>query len=270
MKINQFEIIDRCLFWPEKKILIVADIHLGYEEYLNELGWTFPKTQFEVTEKIFEKIFEKVGKVSKIIILGDIKHHIGGILREEFGDFYKITNLFRKNLVENGEIIITKGDHDKILEPVIRNYSFVKLVNYYKLDNLMFFHGNKKDFDKYQLEIFDTQKKSKDFDHTPKKLKEKQESFNTSTGCLVIGHFHPAIIIGQDSKRERYKCFLLGKIKKYNKNLIILPSFFPLIEGTNILEEQLLENWLNIDNFDVYVLDENENVYDFGKVKELR
>jgi len=38
MKIKQFEIVNRCLYWKEKKALIIGDLHLGYEDSLKESG----------------------------------------------------------------------------------------------------------------------------------------------------------------------------------------------------------------------------------------
>ena len=40
MKIADFEIVDRCLFLAKEKILVVGDLHLGYEEYLMAVSYT--------------------------------------------------------------------------------------------------------------------------------------------------------------------------------------------------------------------------------------
>ena len=244
MKIQDLEIIDRCLFMKKERVLIVGDLHLGYEGYLQEKGWSFPKTQLEETLSVFKRIFEKTrefGKLKKIILLGDVKHYFAGILKEEFSDFYKVIELLKENLTTDGEIIITKGNHDNILEPIIRNYGFVKLVDYFVLGDTMFFHGHRKSWE--NLEIYD------------KKIK-----------TFVLGHFHPAITLQKDAKKEKYKCFLYGKLKKLKKNIIIAPSFFPLVEGSNILACSEINKRLNISNFEVFAIDGNGVVYDFGKL----
>ena len=48
-----------------------------------------------------------------------------------------------------------------------------------------------------------------------------------------------------------------------------MPSFNPLIEGTDILKEQVLSPFLkNLKNFEVFILSKKE-VFEFGKVKNL-
>ena len=251
MKIADFEIVDRCLFLAKEKILVVGDLHLGYEEYLMERGWSFPKTQLEMTLEIFSGIFKKTGKLNKIILLGDVKHHFAGILRSEFGDFYELVSIFRENLLKNGKVVICKGNHDSIIEPVIRNYDFVELVDYLSFNGYLFMHGDKNNFKRNTLWIADGKVKT-----------------------LVLGHFHPAITLKERTgvKMEKYKCFLYGKLGEMKKDAIFVPSFFPLVEGGDISHGVISENF-DLGKFEVYALPDslrfNEKVYDFGKVKKL-
>jgi len=240
MKIERFEAIDRALFWKEEKLLVIGDVHLGYENYLMEHGWSFPKAQMEESFRILREIFKKTGKVKKIILLGDVKHHFGGILYEEFEDFYKLVDFLDKYLVDDGEILITKGNHDVILEPILnrRKLGHVKLVESLKIGDVVFFHGSPKQFEKLNLELYDK-----------------------SVKVLVTGHYHPAIVLEEDSKKEKYKAFLFGRLNK--KNTIILPSFFPLVEGLDISNKKEFEE------FEVFLLDGQGKVYDFGKVGKL-
>ena len=254
MKIEKFEVIDKTLFWPEKKILIIGDLHLGYENYLNEHGWTFPKTQLNRTisnlNQILQKIVKKHGKLNEIILLGDVKHFFAGILRDEFKDVDKIIALLDKNLKKGKKIIITKGNHDTILLPIIKKYTNIELKDSYILKDTLFFHGNREGFKKIGLSLYD------------KKIK-----------IIVMAHYHPAISLSEDVKTEKYKCFLYGKAKEFgNRKLILIPSFFPLIEGSDILTENLmLKENLDISDFKVFALDGSEfsKVYDFGKAKNL-
>ncbi len=258
-KIDRFEFLDRCLFWRERKILIVGDLHLGYEETLRKGGLFFPENLIGSICDIFEKIFEKTGKLNKVILLGDVKHYFGGILRSEYKDFYKLINKIKKNLNKRGKIIITEGNHDSILKPIIRgkkDYDFVLLKPYHIEEDVLFFHGNlKKDF--WEESVF----------------------LNRSVKEIVIGHFHPALTLKKDSKTEKYKIFLLGKIK--NKKIIILPSFFPLNEGSNILNHKqlIIKSRLKIDSkktdleikdLKVFVLDDNGKTYYFGDLEKLK
>ena len=148
MKLEMFEIVGRCLFWREKKVLVVGDLHLGYEEVLNEQGMVFPKSQLSDYLEEFGKIFGKTGELNEIVLLGDIKHHFGGILRDESDGFYKLIEFFENNLDKNGKIVITEGNHDNILAPIVRRFDNVELKEGHLIENVLFFHGYRKFFEK--------------------------------------------------------------------------------------------------------------------------
>jgi len=246
VKISIFEAAGKCLYWSEKKILIAGDLHLGYEDYLNERGWSFPRTQMEKTLNDFKKVFSVVGKVKKIILLGDIKHYFAGVLSHEWGDVGRLLIFFEKYLYKNGKIIIIKGNHDNILEPIIGgiNKKKIKLVDFYIENDVLFVH--------------------RDFDDVIKNKK-----YGNKIGFVVLAHYHPAVVISDGYKKERYKCFLFGK-KKFGKKMmkmIILPSFFPLIEGSDV-GSGILEGKLDVSKFKVYAI--GDKVYDFGRVRNLR
>lgn len=252
MKLDKFEIIDRCLYWKEEEVLVVGDLHLGYEENLSNSGVNLPSRQFDESYELFERVFSVVGgKLKKIILLGDVKHYFGGVLKSEFGDFYGIVNLLKKNLYVGGKIVIVKGNHDNILGPVVSDYDFVELVDYYVLGGVAFLHGDRFSFKKIGLKVFE-----KDVE------------------LVVVGHFHLAINIGEKRggiKREVYKCFLFGKSNELKKKMILVPSFFPLVEGKDVLGvEGVLEGMVDVRGFDVFVLSgEFGGVLGFGKLKEL-
>lgn len=242
MKIYNFEVADRCLFWNGKKILIAGDLHLGYEESLNFLGSSVLRNQLNETIVIFKSIFKKIGKVKKIILLGDVKHYFKGILKQEYEDFEKIIFLFRKNMTKNGKIIITKGNHDNVLEPIAKKYNDVFLFENYSIEDVLFLHGNKRSIEKSRERI------------TDKKIKK-----------IVLGHFNPAYTVEdvRGIKKEKYKCFLYGKSKKYGKKTVFVPSFFPIAEGKDIMEkEKIYEKKMNI-----VCIDEFGNSYCFKDTK---
>lgn len=239
-KIERFEAIDRCLFWRERKTLIVGDLHLGYEDFLAEKGWSFPKTQLEDTINILKKIFEQTGRLEEVILLGDVKHYFAGVLNGEFSDFKKIVELCNDNLIGGGRIIITKGNHDSILEPLVARWKFdnIKIMEFYGVEDVLFFHGDKSCWNDLELD-----KKNK---------------------LLVVGHFHPAIMLRESAKSELFKCFLRGKHS--GREMIILPSFFTLVEGTDVSAGKL-EKWFSVSGFKTYIV--ADRVYDFGKVSTL-
>jgi hypothetical protein len=139
-------------------------------------------------------------------------------------------------LERKGKLILVKGNHDTILGPIADKRE-IKVVDEFCVDGILILHGHK----------------LPTTDHKPK--------------TIIIAHEHPAVKIRSDVRAEKYKCFLKGKYK--GKTLIVQPSFNLLIEGTDVISEELLSPFLDqdLDNFEVFVVD--KKVYDFGKLKNL-
>ncbi len=233
--VNNIEITDLALYLKKENMLIIADSHIGFEEALNKQGVLVPRIHFKELIKRLEKIIN--GKrFEKIIINGDIKHEFGKISETEWRHTLRLLDFLGRYC---DEIILIKGNHDNIIGPVAEKRK-VRVKDYYKIGNILIIHGNK----------------------IPDKAVLKQVK------TIIIGHEHPAIMLRQGLRSEKYKCFLKGKYK--HKVLIVQPSLNLLTEGTSIDKEKLLSPFLqqNLDNFDVYVV--ADKVYEFGKVKNIR
>ena len=236
----KYEFYGKSLYLVKDKILVITDLHLGYEQALNEAGVFFPRSQFkeiiDELNEIFSVLKEKNENVEKVVILGDLKHKFGEVSRQEWEDVLELLDFL---LEKTKKIILIKGNHDSILEPIVKRKG-IKIFDFYIENEICFFHGNK-----IFPEIFD------------KKVK-----------FLVLGHKHPAITIRKNVKVEIYKCFLVGKYK--GKDVLILPSFFPFVEGSDVfVDDNNLGLELNFDNFEVYVPVSVKEVLKFGKVKEV-
>lgn len=235
---------NKTLFFPEKEILAIGDLHLGFEYQLQQSGVLVPERQvkeiIEELKTIFEEIREKNFKLKKIVFLGDIKHSFSYEWKEK--NYFNEIIQFLKNYVKDKDIILIKGNHDTI------DYSFSdRLQDYFIEGNLAFCHGH---------QLF-------------------MEVLGKEVKTIVMGHLHPSITLSdrQNIKREKYKCFLVGKFKK--KDVIIMPSFLATIEGTTINSfEYEYEDYFSIIpkkilmNFEVYIVGEKE-VYNFGNMKKF-
>ncbi len=236
--------IGKTLFFPEKGILAIGDLHLGFEYQLQQSGVLVPENQvreiIEELKAIFEEIKEKNFKLRKIVFIGDIKHSFSYEWREK--NYFNEVIDFLRNYVGEKDIILIKGNHDTI------DYSFSdKLQDYFLDGEIAFCHGH------VLLE----------------------EVFDKKIETIVMGHIHPSVIISdeQNIKREKYKCFLVGKFR--GKEIIIMPSFLMTVEGSNVnnLEDEY-EDYFSIIpkkimmNFEIFVVGEN-GVYDFGKIRDL-
>ncbi len=246
MKKLNYEFIGKALWFPVEKVLVIADLHIGYEEVLNRMGIFVPRNQFDEIISDLDKIFAKIGKAKEVIICGDLKHNFGSILEQEWGETLKLIDYLGERC---GKIVLVKGNHDKILEPIARRRGILFVESYIKEvggKKTAFIHGS-----------FLLGKETK-----PCELKDVKR--------IVMGHKHPAVMISDKYKQEKYKCFLVGKWK--GNEVIILPSFFPLIEGSSS-EDSDSENFLfipdrELEKFDVYAI--GEEVYKFGKLRDIK
>jgi len=229
------EIKNNALWLPKRKILIIADLHLGYEDALVKRGVLAPHTMLQEMKKEIQELLKLKPKI--IIINGDLKHEFGEISRQEWHDTLELLDL----LSSRSKVILIKGNHDTILGPIARRKG-IEIKDFYAVGDICILHGHKILLDK---KIYD------------KKIK-----------TIIIGHEHPAVSLKENSKVEKYKCFLLGKW--HGKKLVVMPSFFTIFEGSDITKEKLLSPFLNektIRNFRVFVL--GDKVYGFGKLKDI-
>ncbi|MBI2146308.1 metallophosphoesterase [Candidatus Woesearchaeota archaeon] len=224
------ELKDTALWLTKEKILILNDLHLGYEESLHRRGVLVPKFQLQEIFARLEKILEQV--IPAIVIInGDLKHEFGTVLQQEWKDVLSFLDFLLKRKFD---VVIIRGNHDPTLKYIAEKKA-VSVVPEYTVGDSIIVHGD--------------------------------ALIQTKAKRIIIGHEHPAITLREGSKWEKYKCFLKGKWK--GKELIAVPSFNPLLEGTDILKEELLSPFLtDIKNFKVYIVGKGE-VFDFGKVKRL-
>ena len=251
---QKYKLISKSIFFEKEKILAIADLHIGHEEAMNKAGVLLPRIQFKETMEDLKKIFfeisklqnfedhqeskkqriPEIGKVNEIIICGDLKHEFSTISEQEWRETYKLIEYLKKYC---NKIILVRGNHDKILG---RMSEKIEIVDYYLLGDIVFLHGNR---------LF-------------------PEILDKNIKMLVMGHRHPAVTISDKYKKEKFKCFLVGKWKR--KEIIILPSFFPLIEGSDLIEEGgnlLFIKEKDLRNFCVFVV--GDRVYDFGKMRNI-
>ncbi len=239
---EDYHFIDKAVFFPKQGILVIGDLHLGYEAMLRQSGVLVPERQVQDVIKNFENIFQDIKKqghsLNKIVFLGDLKHAFY-FDRSEINEFRKIMDFLKKHFNEKN-IILIKGNHDTI------DYTFEDLMLPYHLEeDLLFLHGHQKASD-YLI---------------------------NKAKIIVMGHTHPCVVFNKGAKTEAYKCFLEGQHK--GKKVIIMPSFLDIIEGTpvNDYEEEYVEQFSlipkkDIMDFKIYAIGDKK-VLDFGKIKDL-
>jgi hypothetical protein len=205
--------------------LIISDVHIGYEETLNKQGILVPRVYFKEQLLMLKKLLKKVNP-TRVVINGDLKHEFGKISETEWRNTLKFLDA-----IGDREIILIKGNHDKIVEPIAKKRN-VMIVDFYKIGDILITHGDKI-------------------------IEEKAET-------IIIGHVHPAISIRDNARVETYKCYLSSD------NLIVQPSFNMVTMGTDILKDDLLSPYLiDIDDFKITIVEKGQ-LLEFGKISELR
>ncbi len=243
------EIVDLGLYFKKQDLLAFGDVHIGYEEALNRQGILVPRFAFkEMMEKLEHMIFQCLAlsgkqRISTILVNGDLKHEFGKISETEWRHTVRFLKLLQQY---TDHIVLVKGNHDKILEPIAQTKGLT-VVSFYQRDDILFLHGD------VVLDV----------------ASEK------SVKIVVIGHEHPAVSLSQWPRTEKYKAFLSGtwnqkKFTLRSKKLIVLPSFSLVTEGTDILKESLLSPFLrgqDMGLFNCYIV--GDKPYFFGQLKNL-
>ncbi|HMK53906.1 MAG TPA: metallophosphoesterase [Methanobacteriaceae archaeon] len=213
--------------------LVISDLHLGYEEALNYQGVMVPKFQYQLIVERMNKIISHTKK-EKIIISGDLKHEFGKISRQEWNETLNFIEFLNKHFQE---IILIRGNHDP-LTPIIASKTGLEVYKQFSTGNFLVMHG----------------------DQVPK------EDIDEDT--IIIGHEHPAVGLRSGQRMEKIKCFLKGTFK--DKNLIVMPSFNFISEGSDVLHEKALSPFLKegIGHWEVYGVEDFETMY-FGQVEDL-
>lgn len=235
----KIDFVGKCLLLTEKgeRTLAIGDLHLGYEGAMRRSGVMIPVKLFEKSVADFDSIISKTGELDNIVILGDLKHEFGFILPDEWKYIIKFIEYVKSKC---NKLIVIEGNHDSILFPVLGKMG-IEGRDYFVWNNVAFTHGDKE----Y------TGMNDKEIDY------------------WVLGHGHPAVSLYDGAKKEKYKCFLSGKYK--SKKVIIVPSFFPLIEGTDAREFDMKFAWdFNLMKFKAFVVSDDLKVLDFGELSKIR
>tara|TARA_Y100000310_G_C20638368_1_gene792475 strand:- start:41 stop:655 length:615 start_codon:yes stop_codon:yes gene_type:complete len=199
------------------------------ESSLRKKGTLVPNTQFPQLFKEIQALMRET-KPKKVILNGDIKHHLGTISPQEWREILKLLDF----LIKRAEVILIKGNHDPAISMIAKKRN-LPVHNHIMIGNTYICHG-------------DVIPKNKDFEQAT---------------TVIVGHAHPAITLREGSKTERYKCFVKAKWKK--KTLIVLPSFTNLVEGSDIQREETFTFLKEIKKADITIVHDGK-LFPFGKV----
>ena len=217
-----------------KKILVVADLHIGVEYELERKGIKIPLQWKEMAEEILD-LKEGTG-AETLIINGDLKH---GIPAEkwEFRDlrsfFVEIKNAFRN-------IHLVKGNHDGGMQYEMPSWVTIHPGTGFVYSGVGIFHGHA----------------------WPSEETRKSD-------ILLMGHMHPAVRFTDSlGNSQNEPCWIRGKYG--DKEIVVMPAMSRFYGGAAVNEKRFLGPVLRSEDFDV----KNAKIYlldgtCIGKVGEI-
>jgi hypothetical protein len=195
------------LFITEKKVLTIADLHVGIERQIYQSGIIIPYQIEKFKEKIDYLI--KLTKASKLVILGDLKHEVPGISFQEIKDIPKLL----EHLLSKVDIILVSGNHDSQISRIVPQKVKIYDSKGFKIGKFAFVHGHAWP----SRSLLDCE-------------------------YMITAHSHPSVEFWTENFRSIEPCWLKCEIdnekmfKKYKiktkiKQGIIMPAFNHLIGG---------------------------------------
>ncbi|WP_459201010.1 metallophosphoesterase [Methanococcus sp. CF] len=232
MKINGHEIYfkDNTVFLEKNKTLILADVHVGLEEFIRRTGVLFPLNEKkELLERIKKLIVEF--KPEKLVFLGDFLHHFQKVP-------YKVYETVKElnSLLKNHDVIVIRGNHDIMLEYILKENTDFKILSYLLEDKILMVHGDK---------TFDV-----------------DSEFN----LLIMGHEHPVLEIN----KQRFPSYL--EIVQNDFEILVAPAFSNIASGVKIneLESNFMSPYLKkVKKEDIFPIVIGEEVFKFPDLSKI-
>ncbi|RLF20307.1 MAG: hypothetical protein DRJ68_05110, partial [Thermoprotei archaeon] len=218
----------------DKGVLVVTDLHIGYELALQKQGIYIPKSTYTRTKSSLRTMIEEA-QAEKLVILGDVKHEFGVPSDQEW---IEVKDLLRWLQELGVEVHVVRGNHDNYIISILKRFGAGLHDPSMVVDEYMLAHGHK-----------------------------PLEEVPDDVEVILIGHEHPAIAVkGYFGVKEKFKCFLRGDWM--DRKLVVLPAMSPLAGGSSVNEvprEFLLSPILratDIDSFTPIVIEPGAGVYE--------
>ncbi|MBO3803004.1 MAG: metallophosphoesterase [Candidatus Brockarchaeota archaeon] len=222
-------------------VLVVSDLHLGFEGELRERGIRIPSQ----TDRIFGELADMVEKTgaSRLVLLGDVKHGVPKVSVEEWRH---IPNFLGALSEKVPSLEIVPGNHDGDLLPLTPRKVKIHPPQGLGIGNSWLVHGHAL---------------------PPPKARDAD--------CLVTGHVHPAVeLTDAFGFKMVYPVWLKCKPSGTLPTVVVMPSFNRMIGHLPVNRAGYDErygpvfNWAKVDigGSDAYTLDGTL----LGQVKDLR
>ena len=102
------------LFLENHGLLVIADLHLGYEGALLEQGVSIPRFQKKVMMERLKRLLEKYNP-ARILINGDFKHQFSKNLVQEWDEVNEVLDF----ILSRADVELVRGNHDNFLKTIL-------------------------------------------------------------------------------------------------------------------------------------------------------
>ncbi|MEW6604492.1 MAG: metallophosphoesterase [Thermoproteota archaeon] len=106
MKVRPLHPHAALLLEDDHRYVAVTDLHIGLEAELEGKGVSMPSIALEMADELLRLVEQE--QADGIILLGDIKHTVGSISRQEWDEI----PTFLKRLAAKADVYLVPGNHD--------------------------------------------------------------------------------------------------------------------------------------------------------------
>jgi len=187
------------LYLEKSKSLILADIHLGYEEAVAQEGVFLPRAQLSHLRLELDSVLRELDTES-VIIVGDLKHRFDKLSRQEKEEIEALVNFLKERNIK--DIKLVRGNHDNYVSLMTKKLG-VELFDSLKIDNILLVHGH--------IDPFET----------------GLEDHRNNIDLVIYGHEHPSIVLRDSLGRVgKLPIFLEMPLRLRDRSIkaIILPA----------------------------------------------
>ncbi|MFC7215510.1 metallophosphoesterase [Saliphagus sp. GCM10025334] len=200
------EFLERAVFVPGANALVLSDLHVG------KAAASRVEAPIDDGGDVIDRLERLLGRVDAetVVVAGDLLHSFSAVPR---GADWTVTCLERVVAEAGGELVVTPGNHDKMLEAVYdgRAPDACVLAD----GKTLVCHGHERpDLERVDAEIETESENRKD----------------SSLERVVVGHDHPALSVGG----RKLPCFLYARDAWRGLDVLMLPAFTRSASGVTI------------------------------------
>jgi uncharacterized protein len=187
-----------------RKYVAVSDLHIGLEAELGNKGITVkPNLVADMVNELSGLVESE--KADAIVLLGDVKHTVGSISKQEWDDI----PAFLRQLASKADVYLVPGNHDGNIRHLVPNSVNVASAKGMALDDTLLVHGHSMPSD-----------------------------LRSNVSRIVMGHIHP-VFLKRESVIHGQRVWLYLQVKKealFSEqglvDIVVVPSFNQYLYAT--------------------------------------